>query len=90
METLRAACTLPSEDMNGRSEALFTTATKHSFPVVYLTLRQPPSASGSVPTATKSGLKATTEDHLKRDEKEESLSSLASPKSVCGGHPYHE
>ena len=56
-------------------------------PFSQLELRQPPGTSGSVPTATKSGLEATTEDHLKRDE---SLSSLASPKSVCGGHPYHE
>ena len=59
-------------------------------PFSQLELRQPPGTSGSVPTATKSGREATTEDHLKRDEKEESLSSLASPKSVCGGHPYHE
>ena len=58
-----------------------------------LELKQPSTTanSGSVPTATKSGLEAVTmEDHLQRNEEEESLGSLASPKSVCGGHPYHK
>ena len=46
----------------------------------------------SVPAATSdgSGVEATPGDSLQGEKEEESLSSLASPKSVCGGHPYHE
>ena len=58
-----------------------------------LGLGQTPTTSPavSVPTATSdgSGVEATPGDGLQGEE-EESLSSLASPKSVCGGHPYHE
>ena len=49
-----------------------------------------PAVSVQTAASDGSGVKATPGDSLQGEKEEESLSSLASHKSVCGGHPYHE